>query len=74
MKMEKLIVEVTTPCMKCSLDSLSKFEQILDIRDCMIHHTPFDGANYLAQEKVKHLHVEDLMSKWEQRLKYKITA
>jgi len=72
--MEKLIVEVTTPYMKCSADLLSKFEQILDIRDYMIHHTPFDDANYLAQEKVKHPHVGDLMLKWEQRLKYKITA
>jgi len=66
--MEKLTVEVTTPYMKRSVDSLSKFEQILDIRDCMIHHIPFDDANYLAQEKVKHLYVGDLMSKWEQRL------
>lgn len=66
--MEKLTVELTIPSLKCSVDLLSKFEQILDVKDCMIFHTPFDGANCLAQEKVKHLHVEDLKSIWEQRL------
>jgi len=68
MQMEKIIVELTTPWMICSMGWLNKFEQILDVRDCMIHHRPFDGANYLAQDKVTHLHVGDLMSIWEPHL------
>jgi len=68
MKMEKITVGLMTPCMICSVDLLNKFERNLDIKDCTIPHKPFDGANYLAQEKVVHLHVEGLMSIWEQHL------
>jgi len=68
MKMEKITVELKSPCTICSMGLLSKFEQIQDVRDYMIPHRPFDGANYHAQEKVAHLHVGGLKSIWEQHL------
>jgi len=68
MKMEKITVELMNPCTICSVGLLSKFEQIQDVRDYMIPHRPFDGANYHAQEKVPCLHVGGLKSIWEQHL------